>query len=88
VLPSYEGIELRWRGSNSISVSGHYTIKEGAVYCTMYMKSQVEGAGGGLDNLLMSMYSIHSIPYRIPNWNPMTSKIHPRSGFFQAKFNL
>jgi hypothetical protein len=47
--------ELRWRGLNSISVSGHHNIKEGAVYCR-YMKSQVEGVRGGLDNLLMSMY--------------------------------
>jgi hypothetical protein len=32
-LPSYEGRAIRWRGSNSISVSDHHNIKEGAVYC-------------------------------------------------------
>jgi hypothetical protein len=43
--------ELGWRGSNSISVSGHH--KGGR--CIFYMKSQVEGPEGGLANLLMSM---------------------------------
>jgi hypothetical protein len=62
--------ELRWRGSNSISVSGlHiwyiwymvymvwygiYIYKGGR--CLLYMKSRVEGAGGrSIDNLPMSM---------------------------------
>jgi hypothetical protein len=48
--------ELRWRGSNSISVSGHHNIKEGAVYCIVHEITGRRGGGwGGLDNLLMSM---------------------------------
>jgi hypothetical protein len=49
----------------SISVSGHHKIKEGDVYCTMYMKSQVEGAGGGLDNIYMSMATSHNFSQNI-----------------------
>jgi hypothetical protein len=42
--------ELRWRGSNSISVSGHHNIKEGIL-----ITGRRGGEGEGLDNLLMSM---------------------------------
>jgi hypothetical protein len=41
------------RGSNSISVSGHHIIKEGAAY----IAHEITGirGGGGQDNLFMSM---------------------------------
>jgi hypothetical protein len=48
--------EIRCWGSNSISVSGHHNIQYSkGGRCLLYMKSQVEGAGGGVDNLLISM---------------------------------
>jgi hypothetical protein len=51
------------RGSNSISVSGHHNIKEGAAYCILHAITGRRGGpgGGGPDNLLMSMV----VPYFI-----------------------
>jgi hypothetical protein len=47
--------EMRWRGSNSISVSGHhYTVYRRAL-SIVHEITGIEGAGGGLDNLLMSI---------------------------------
>jgi hypothetical protein len=51
--------ELWWRGSNSISGSGHHNTVYRRALSIVHEVTGIEGARGRLDNLLMSMENIN-----------------------------